>query len=76
MPRRPYAPPHAPDALDRLRELVAEDGHSIADIATGAGMSRTHLHAVLSGDRANPSITTVATILAALGRSWSDLDSE
>jgi len=66
--------PHAPDALDQLRDLVEHDGRSVAAIAAEAGMSRSQLSQVLLGIRRNPSIETVARVLAALGRQWSDLD--
>ncbi len=74
----PPPPPHAPDALDRLRELVEADGRPIAEIAAACDppMGRTNLHGVLSGARRSPSIETIARILAGLGRTWSDLDSE
>lgn len=79
MPRHPTStPPNVADALDQLRELVEADGRSVAEIADCAAppLQPTHLHAVLSGRKRDPSIRTVARILAALRppRSWADLD--
>jgi DNA-binding phage protein len=76
MPRAKPAPPHAPDALDQLRELVQADGRPIRQIAEEGGLLREHLYAVLSGDRADPRFSTIARILAALGRNWDDLISD
>lgn len=66
--------PHGPDALDRLRELVEADPRPLGEIAAAAGISPAHFSQVRSGHRANPSVATVAAILAALSRSWADLD--
>ena len=76
MPRRPPPPPSYADALDRLRELVEADGRSQVEIgeAIDPPMSRSQLHQLLSGGVRAPSIETVARILAAVGRTWSDLD--
>lgn len=75
MPRaKPTPAPTGADALDQLRDLVEADGRSIAAIAEAAEMSRSQLSQVLNGIRPNPSVGTVARVLAALGRSWADLD--
>ena len=60
--------------IARLLELVEADGRTRNEIAASTMMSRAQLSQVLTGHRANPSITTVGRILAALGRSWKDLD--
>jgi transcriptional regulator with XRE-family HTH domain len=65
----PLTPPVA-----RLLELVEADGRTRNEIAAAAGMSPAQLSQVLTGHRADPSITTVGRILAAVGKSWSDLD--
>lgn len=75
MPRpKPITAPHGPDALDRLRELAEADGRPQAEIAEAAGMRPSNLSAYLTGGRRNPSVGTIARILAALGRRWADLD--
>lgn len=58
----------------RLLELVNADSRPRGSIATAAGMSPAQFSQVLTGHRADPSITTVARILAALGKTWADLD--
>lgn len=65
----PLTPPVA-----RLLELVEADGRSRAEIAAAARMAPAQLSQVLTGHRADPSITTVGRILAAIGKSWADLD--
>jgi transcriptional regulator with XRE-family HTH domain len=73
MPRtRAY--PHGPDALDQLRELVEAAGLPRSEIAGRAGMMRQQLVQVLDGARPNPSIGTIARVLAALDKTWADLD--
>jgi len=71
---RSIAPPHGPDALDRLRELVGADPRSNTEVGRAAGMSQSQISSVLTGRRVNPSVATVARILAALGLRWADLD--
>lgn len=58
----------------RLRDMVDSDPRSAAAVAAAAGMSRQQFSQLLSGYRDAPSIVTVARVLAALGRSWRDLD--
>jgi DNA-binding phage protein len=71
----PVGPPADAAAVrSRLRGLVEADGHTQSEIAGAAGMSQPQLSQILTGHRADPSITTVGRILAALGRSWADLD--
>jgi transcriptional regulator with XRE-family HTH domain len=74
MPRRPT--PTAADALDQLRELVEADGRTTVAIAAAIDppMSRSQLSQVLTGVRRSPSVETLARILAALGKTWADLD--
>ena len=58
----------------RLLELVEADGRTRNEIAAAARMSPAQLSQVLTGYRADPSITTVGRILMALGKRWGDLD--
>lgn len=58
----------------RLRQLVESDIRSISAIAAAAKMSQSQLSNVLTGQRDDPRIATVARILAALGKRWRDLD--
>lgn len=60
--------------IARLLSLVEADGRSRQHIAAAAGMSPAQLSHVLTGHRADPSITTVERILAAIGKSWRHLD--
>jgi transcriptional regulator with XRE-family HTH domain len=60
--------------LDRFRELAEADGRSQGAIAEAAGMSQSQLSQLLSGYRGDPRISTIARVLAALGRTWADLD--
>jgi len=71
---RSIVPPHGPDALDRLRELVGADPRSNTEVGRAAGMSQARISAILTGRRLNPSVATVARLLAALGKTWRDLD--
>lgn len=59
---------------ERLRTLADDDGRSYAEIAREAGIAASHLSNVLNGRKANPSIGTVARILAAMRCRWRDLD--
>lgn len=70
---RPMPGPLTPPVA-RLLELVDADGRSRGSIASAAGMSAAQLSQVLTGHRADPSITTVGRILAAIGKTWGDLD--
>ena len=65
----PLTPPVA-----RLLALVEADGRTRAAIAAAAGMSPAQFSQVMTGHRADPSVTTVGRILEALGKSWADLD--
>lgn len=69
MPSGPLTPPVA-----RLLELVNADSRPRGSIAAAAGMSPAQFSQVLTGHRADPSVTTVGRILAALGKTWADLD--
>ena len=75
MPRTRKQPP-APDQIRaRLRQLIDADGRTKAAIAEAAGMSKSQFGQVLSGHRANsPRYDTLARVLAALGRSFADLE--
>ena len=75
MGRKMTPSPHGPAALDRLRELIEIDGRPITRIAreAPAPIGASHISDVKYGLKANPSIGTVAKILAALGRDWPDL---
>jgi transcriptional regulator with XRE-family HTH domain len=70
----PFMPGPLTPPVARLLELVEADGRPRGVIAAAAGMSPAQLSQVLTGHRADPSITTVGRILAALGKSWADLD--
>lgn len=73
----PYAMPGTlTPPVARLLELVEADGRTRNEIAAAAGMSPAQLSHVLTGHRAAPSITSVGRILAALGKSWKDLEPE
>lgn len=64
-----------PDILRaRLRALVAADPREVPALAESAGLSAEHVRQVLRGTRRSPSAETVGKILAALGKSWGDLD--
>ena len=67
--------PVAPEVA-RLRYLASLDARSLGEIAAAARMSQPQLNQTLSGHRANPSIGTFRSILAALGRKWADLDED
>ena len=58
----------------RLVGLVNADGRSRGEIAAAAGMAPAQLSQVLTGHRADPSITTICRILAAIGKRLGDLD--
>ena len=58
----------------RLRMLVMTDGRTISEVAEAAGMSLAQLSQIINGYRINPSARTLSRILAALGKTWSDLD--
>jgi transcriptional regulator with XRE-family HTH domain len=60
----------------RLRALVERDGRGVGRIAEAAGLSPSFLSQILIGHRPNPTVETVGRILAALGRSWRDLDGD
>lgn len=71
--------PRQQDATD-LRARVAEsvrghrlrDGRSLADLAAGAGIGKSTLHAIESGD-ANPSIETIWALARALDVPFGEL---
>lgn len=65
----PLSPPVA-----RLLLLVEADGRPRHEIAAAAGMGPSQFSQVMTGHRADPSISTVGRILAALGKSWKHLD--
>lgn len=68
-------PDLSPEAVRaRLRALIAESGRPAASVAESAEMSPSYLSNVLSGVKAKPEITTIARVLAALGKTWRDLD--
>ena len=75
MPRETApAPPGLDPHVARLAALVAADGRTRGEIAGAAGLRPDHLYQVLTGRRADPNLSTVARILAALGRGFADLD--
>jgi transcriptional regulator with XRE-family HTH domain len=69
-------PQSAADILDRLRELVEDDGRTTTAIAEAAAMARSQLAGYLTGRR-RPTIDALLQVLAALDppRTLADLDS-
>lgn len=62
------------DSNERLRDLIQDDPRSRRAKAEAIGMREDQLYQVETGRRADPSLSTVAKILAGLGLSWSALD--
>lgn len=60
--------------MARLLLLVDADPRARHEVAAAAGMSPAQLSQILTGYRADPSVSTVGRILAALGKRWADLD--
>lgn len=73
MPRRPAAKPSAAAGLGRLRRLVEADGRSHTAIAAAAGLPQPTVSRIVGG-QPDADVSTLARILAALGRTWADLD--
>jgi DNA-binding phage protein len=71
MTARRKPPPQAP--APRLKALVESSGRSIRSVAAEVGIHHTNLLDILGG-QTDPRVTTVARILRALGKSWSDID--
>jgi transcriptional regulator with XRE-family HTH domain len=72
-------PTPAPDAAEvrarvaaTVRDLRARSGRSLAELATAAGIGKSTLHAIESGD-ANPSIETLWALAGALAVPFGDL---
>ncbi len=59
---------------ERIRDLIDNDPRSLAELARVAGMSPAHFNQIKSGHRPDMMLSTVARILTALDRNWSDLD--
>ena len=57
---------------DSVRELRARSQRSLAELAASAGIGKSTLHAIESGD-ANPGIETLWALAGALGVPFSDL---
>jgi transcriptional regulator with XRE-family HTH domain len=55
-----------------VRDLRSRSGRSLADLAAAAGIGKSTLHAIESGD-ANPSIETLWALAGALGVPFGDL---
>jgi DNA-binding phage protein len=76
MPRTARRPAtHDPAAIRaRLRALADASGMKDSVIAAAAGMSQSQLWQLLNGTKANPQLSTIGRILAAMGLPWSALD--
>jgi transcriptional regulator with XRE-family HTH domain len=75
MPRTPKTSPGLPGSVwPRLRALVEADGRGVVRVAEAAGFSQSYLSQLLTGRKPNPRVESVGRVLAALGRSWGDLD--
>ena len=72
----PLPQPDAAELRDRLartiRDLRARSGRSLADLAAAAGIGKSTLHAIESGD-ANPGIETLWALANALGVPFGEL---
>lgn len=55
-----------------VRDLRARSGRSLADLATAAGIAKSTLHAIETGE-ANPGIETLWSLARALGVSFGEL---
>ncbi len=55
-----------------IRELRSRSGRSLADVAAGAGIGKSTLHAIEAGD-ANPGIETLWALARALGVPFGEL---
>jgi transcriptional regulator with XRE-family HTH domain len=73
MPPRRKPTPDPAAVAPRLRELVAADGRSIRELARDLGIDHRNLHDILTG-KTDPRASTLAAILAAMGKTWGDLD--
>lgn len=58
---------------DRLRRAMDERGMTFQEIADNSGMSRAHVHQVVSGTNPRPNIVIVEKLAGAIGVTMAEL---